>query len=211
MLKKVCCFIMCVMPMLLMVTAEASAGVNACYQKQKGQLRILANDDQCLPSEKQIVLATDSQTTPQFWANSNSLLSNEPLTTRPITVTQVAIDKKEISSALKITFSGGSLSFGCDPSNVNLNSQAVFEVFLDGQAVAVSLNYDCCTAFRNQYAFVATVLSDIPVGQHTIEVRAYKTANNGEGGYVTYTTVEPATPGTYKATLIVEEWPAGIK
>ncbi len=211
MLKRVCCFILCVLPVLLTVTTEASTGVNACYKKQNGQLRILASGDYCLPSEESIVLTTVSQPAPRFWANANLVLHNAPLETTPITITQVTIDKKQTPSALKITFSGGRLSFSCDPSNIQLNSQAVFEVFLDGQAVAVSLNYDCCTAFRNQYAFVATVLKDVPYGQHTVEVKAYKTQNEGEGGSVTYTTYEPATPRTYKATLMVEEWPVGVE
>jgi hypothetical protein len=143
---------------------------------------------------------------PKIWVASNGTWSNQAVTHTPQTVASVNIVKQDDSSTLKVSFSGGRLSFQADDSNQN--SQAVFDIRINGQVIAEALNFDSVPGFRNQYPYIMTVPENLPKGPYTFSVRVYTTANPGaEGGILTYTTTLGSTPNTYKAQLIVEEWP----
>jgi hypothetical protein len=143
---------------------------------------------------------------PQIWVASNGTWSNQIVTHTPETVASVVINKQEGASTVKVSFSGGRLSFQADESNQN--AQAVFDICINGQVAAEALNFDSVPGFRNQYPYIMTVPENLQKGPHTISVRVYTTANPGaEGGILTYTTTLGRTPNTYKAQLIVEEWP----
>jgi hypothetical protein len=142
---------------------------------------------------------------PKIWVAFNGTWGNQVITHTPQTVVSVVINKQEDTSTLKVSFSGGRLSFQADGSA--LNAQAVFNICLNDQVVAEALNFDSVPGFRNQYPSIMTVPENLPKGQHTFSVRVYTTNNPGEGGNLTYTTNLGKTPNTYKAQLIVEEWP----
>jgi hypothetical protein len=142
---------------------------------------------------------------PKIWVAFNDSWANQTVTQTPQTVASVVINKQEDTSTLKVSFSGGRLSFQADGSN--LNAQAEFDICVNGQVVAEALNFDSVPGFRNQYPSIMTVPSNLAKGEHTFSVRVHTTANPGEGGILTYTTTLGRTPNTYKAQLIVEEWP----
>ncbi|MBU4231317.1 MAG: hypothetical protein L6277_13400 [Desulfobacterales bacterium] len=142
---------------------------------------------------------------PKIWVAFNGTWGNQVVTHTPQTVASLVINKQEDTSTLKVSFSGGRLSFQADASD--LNAQAVFEICIDGQAVAKALNFDSVPGFRNQYPSIMTAPENLPKGQHTFSFNVYTTDNPGEGGILTYATTLGTTPNTYKAQLIVEEWP----
>jgi hypothetical protein len=142
---------------------------------------------------------------PKIWLAFNGSWDNHVVTHTPETVTSVNIVKQENSSILKVSFSGGRLSFQADAGQ---NAQAAFDICINDVVVANALNFDGPLGFRNQYPFLMTVPENLKSGAYTISVKVYTTANPGlEGGILTYTTTLGRTPNTYKAQLIVEEWP----
>jgi hypothetical protein len=144
---------------------------------------------------------------PKIWVASNGAWNNHVVTHTPETVASVDIIKQESSSTLKVSFSGGRLSFQTDEGGQN--AQAAFDICVNGVVVADALNFDSPPGFRNQYPFLMTVPENLNAGAYTISVRLYTTNNPGaEGGILTYTTTLGNTRNTYKAHLIVEEWPA---
>ncbi|MDY6989630.1 MAG: hypothetical protein SWQ30_16415 [Thermodesulfobacteriota bacterium] len=127
----------------------------------------------------------------------NDTWSDQVVTTTPQTVVELNVDLADEAPILKVTFSGGRLSFTVDGNDKT--SQVAFGVSLDDVVVAEYLDFDSAIGFRNAYPMLATVLENVSAGPHTIKVTVYKTPNQGEEGILTYTTTN-----TYKAYLMVE-------
>ena len=144
--------------------------------------------------------------TSQMWIGSNSSWTGQEVTVTRQKVVGIKINKTSSSSMLKVSFSGGRLSFMSDPVDTTLNSQVVFSIIIDGKVVAERLDYDCCQGFRNQYPIMSAIVTGVESGEHTVSVAVSKTDNPGEGGSATYTTTIGHKPNTYKASLVVEEW-----
>jgi hypothetical protein len=104
------------------------------------------------------------------------------------------------SSVLKVSFSGGFLSFWLDANGKA--PQALIEMTVDGIPQALTVDYSSGT-YRNSYPTLSAVLSGISAGSHVVTVTVSKTANEG---YLTYTTETGQTPDTCQAVLTVEEW-----
>jgi len=128
----------------------------------------------------------------------NDTWSDQVVTTTPQTVVELSVDLENEAPILKVTFSGGRLSFTVDGSDKT--SQVAIAVSLDDVVVAEYLDFDSAIGFRNAYPMLATVLENVSAGPHTIKVTVYKTPNQGEEGVLTYTTTN-----TYKAYLMVEK------
>ena len=127
----------------------------------------------------------------------NDSWSDQVVTTTAQTVIELDVDVQAEAPILKITFSGGRLSFTVDGSDKT--SQVAFAVSLDDVVMAEYLDFDSAIGFRNRYPMLSTIFEDVSAGSHTIKVTVYKTANQGEEGILTYTTTN-----TYKAYLMVE-------
>ncbi|MDY6952837.1 MAG: hypothetical protein SWE60_15100 [Thermodesulfobacteriota bacterium] len=130
-------------------------------------------------------------------AGKNDTWSDQVVTTTAQTVIELDVDLESEAPILKVTFSGGRLSFSVDSSDKT--SQVAFAVSLDNVVMAEYLDFDSAIGFRNTYPMLATVLENVSAGPHTIKVTVYKTPNQGEEGVLTYTTTN-----TYKAYLVVE-------
>ena len=87
---------------------------------------------------------------PKIWVAFNGSWNNQVVTQSPQTVASVVINKQEDASTLKVSFSGGRLSFQADGSN--LNAQAVLAICVDGQVIAAGIKLRAASRrFRNQY------------------------------------------------------------
>jgi hypothetical protein len=142
----------------------------------------------------------------KMWTVSNSSWIDKEITVASRKIVGVTISKTSSLSVLKITFSGGRLSFISDKLDSTLNAQVVISIIIDGTVVAEKLDYDCCQGFRNQYPTMSAIVTGITSGEHAVYVAVSKTANPGEGGRATYTTTIGHDPNTYKADLVIEEW-----
>jgi hypothetical protein len=158
--------------------------------------------------EKPHISQGQRYSSPRLWTASNGEINTPGIEVTPnaLTVSSVTISKRTATSILKVGFSGGNLSFFCDPANINLTAQVVVAVWVDGQVVAESLNSDSGVAFRNQCPAISTLIKNLKAGRHTISVCISKSSNPGEGGSVTYLTNIGHIPNTYTANLTVEEW-----
>ena len=138
---------------------------------------------------------------PTIWTASNESWNNHEITIQPEVVVSVTVQIPTSSNLLKITFSGGDLTFQADG---NLNPFAVVGIEVDGVRTAEALDFTSTPSFRHRYVSISTILGNVAAGAHTISVVMYKTASDG---HLPYTTTTGNTPNTYKGCLVVENWP----
>jgi hypothetical protein len=139
---------------------------------------------------------------PVMSTGSNSSLYYQEVTTAPQNVINFAFTKiaGSSSSVLKLSFSGGFLSFWLDANGKA--PQSLIQITLDDIEQAVTVDY-ISGVYRNSYPTLSAVVSGVSAGSHVVTVTVSKTADEG---YLTYTTDSGLTPDPCQAVLRVEEW-----